>query len=161
MPSASVFSANEIVEMAVQTEECGYAFYTAAAKTVTGPATRELLDWLAGQELLHKQTFEGLLGEDKPRRPTEEYAGQKAEYVQTLLDTRVLPDVEAGKAALADMTDDRQVIDFALGFEKDTILFMYEMRELLPTTHTPVVERLIAEEKSHVKRLRELRATRA
>lgn len=155
---AGVFSSNEMISMAVQTEQTGYAFYTQAAAEARSPEVRKLLEWLADQERLHERTFTAMLGEESSHRPSEEYAGQKTQYVQTLLDARVLPDPDAGKKALAAMTDDRQAVDFALGFEKDTILFMYEMRDLVTPAQTEAVDRLIAEEKTHVQRLNQVKA---
>ena len=108
---------------------------------------------LAEQEELHEKTFRGMLETIAEDRPPEEYAGQKSAYVQVLLDSRVLPNAEAGQAALAKMTEDVEAIDFALGFEKDTILFMQEMREMVPATHGATVDELIAEEKRHVQQL--------
>ena len=56
------------------------------------------------------------------------------------------------------MTEDVQALDFALGFEKDTILFMYEMRDVVAESQRATVDRLIAEEKSHVQRLTDLKS---
>jgi len=158
MNTAGVFAGNEIVQMAIQTEEVGNAFYTAAAQAAKSPQVNELLQWLADQELAHKKAFEAMLQDTPSRRPAEEFAGQKGEYIQALLDSRVLPDPGAGTASLAQMSSDLQAIDFALGFEKDTILFLYEMRDIVPDSQTQRVDALIAEEKSHVKRLSDMKA---
>lgn len=157
MPEAGVFSSREMVEMAIQTEQNGYAFYAEATSKAKADSVRSLLEWLADQEKRHEEVFRGMLDKPELHIPAEEYPGQRAAFVQALLYSRVLPDRETGLKSLAEITDDNQIIQFALGFEKDTILFMYEMRGLVAPAGQETVDKLIAEEKSHVQRLLALR----
>jgi len=156
MAGSSVFTGSEIVQMAIQTEQSGYRFYDAASRRVTGGEAKRLLEWLRDQEAMHEQVFRKLLGEHGADRPAEEYAGQKDQFVQALLDSRVLSADPLLERDLQGMTD-QQVIDYAIGFEKDTILFMYEMRDLVSEMEDFTVARLIGEEKAHVQRLAALR----
>ena len=158
MASSSVFSGSEIVEMAIRTEQSGFRFYGAAAQRVQSDEVRQLLEWLRDQEAMHERAFRKLLGEHESEGPREQYAGQKGEFIQALLDSRVFGADPLLERDLASMSDE-QVLDYALGFEKDTILFMYEMRELVSEMQRFTVDRLIAEEKSHVQRLHSMRKT--
>ncbi len=158
MSTGGIFTANEIVEMAIQTEQSGYAFYNSAAEAARSDVVKRLLQWLAEAEEEHERTFREMLDVAGREGPREEYAGQKSAYIQALLDSRVLPNAQAGQAAVSAMTKDVQALDFAPGFEKDTILFMYEMREMVPESQRPTVDQLLAEEKSHVRQLSDLRA---
>ncbi|MCE5219391.1 ferritin family protein [bacterium] len=153
MSTAGVFSGREIAQMAIQMEQSGYGFYSAAAEAASHPEVRKLLEWLSGQERLHERIFRDMLPTIPEHRPPEEYDGQRAEFIQFLLDTRVLPDIASGERALARMSSDDEVLDYALGFEKDTILFLYEMRDLVPSGQAAQVDRLLTEEKGHVQRL--------
>jgi rubrerythrin len=157
MAEAGVFSSHEIVEMAIQTEQSGYRFYEAAAGKVASTPVADLLTWLAAQEREHEQIFRTMQTESDRHMPTEEYEGERAEYVQALLDVRVLPDVETGLARLAAMKEDTEVVDFAIGFEKDTILFMYVMRDMSAPTAGETIDKLIAQEKGHVARLLQMK----
>lgn len=153
MAEAGLFSAREIVEIAIQTEQSGFEFYTHAAGKVIHKPLADLLQWLAGQELEHERIFgEMLQAPDRPM-PSEEYEGERREYIQALLDVRVLPDVETGLTRLASMTADAQILDFALGIEKDTILFQYVLRDLSAPTAAETVSKIIAQEEGHVVRL--------
>ena len=51
------------------------------------------------------------------------------------------------------MTDAQQAINLAIGFEKETLLFFYDLRERIPEKDRPVVENVIEEEKRHIRRL--------
>lgn len=157
MSEAGVFSSREMVEMAIQTEQNGYAFYAEAAGKAKNESARSLLEWLAGQEKQHEEVFRAMLDKPELHIPAEEYPGQREAFVQALLDSRVLPDKDTGLSRLQQMTEDDEIVKFALGFEKDTILFMQEMRDLIAPAGRETVDKLIAQEKGHVQKLLQLR----
>ena len=41
----------------------------------------------------------------------------------------------------------------AMGFEKETLLFFYNLRDLVSDRNQKTIDRIIAEEKSHLRRL--------
>jgi len=86
-----------------------------------------------------------------------ETAGEYAVYLQTLVDTAVFSDeLIAGK--MASWTGNEiSTLELAIGAEKDSILFYYEMREIMPRRAQPTVNRIISEEKSHLRQLSELK----
>ena len=54
----AVYSVNEVIEMAVQIEKNGYAFYHEASKRKDLDAkAREFIEFLRDQELTHENTF--------------------------------------------------------------------------------------------------------
>jgi len=54
----AAYSVNEIIEMAVQIERNGYAFYDEAAKRKDlDDDSRKLITWLRDAELDHEKTF--------------------------------------------------------------------------------------------------------
>ena len=162
MPEEGVFSATEMVEIALQLEQNGQAFYQAAANRTQNEEVKRLLSFLAQEEKRHERIFLGMRPEEKEHRPAQEYAGQKAAFVQALLEERLLPAGEIVARVLPGLKSDGEVLDFALGFEKDTILFYYEMRHLLDAAQGGIMDEIVAQEKLHVERLRRLcRACRA
>lgn len=156
MPEAGLFSAAEMVDMAVQLEQNGQAFYLAAALRAEQPEVQRLLEHLAAQEKHHENVLRKLRPEEKEHRPGQEYAGQKSAYIQALLEERLLPSDEVVEQVLPRLGSDSELLEFALGFEKDTILLYFEMRHLLGDDDKPVMEEIIAEERTHVERLRGL-----
>ena len=52
---------------------------------------------------------------------------------------------------------DVQALELGIDAEKDSILFYYEMKDLMPRRFIPLVDRIIAEEKSHLQRLTEIK----
>jgi rubrerythrin len=52
-----------------------------------------------------------------------------------------------------ELEDEEEALRMALGFEKDTLLFYYDLREMLPAKERETVDKIIREEKSHALRL--------
>jgi rubrerythrin len=145
-----------MVQIAVQLEQNGQAFYQAAASRAHNDEVQHLLEFLGKEEERHERVFLGMLPEEKEHRPAQEYAGQKSAFIQALLEERLLPADEIVAQVLPGLKSDSEVLDFALGFEKDTIIFYYEMRHLLDAAQCGIMDEILAQEKVHVERLRRL-----
>ena len=52
---------------------------------------------------------------------------------------------------------DIEAMELAISAEKDSILFYYEMKEIMPWQAYPTVNKIISEEKSHLRELSELK----
>jgi len=44
----------------------------------------------------------------------------------------------------------------AMGLEKETLLFFYDLRDMVPAADRTFIEKVVAEEKSHIRRLAEM-----
>ena len=152
MSEAGAFSAAEMLDIAIQLEQNGQIYYLEAAKRAVDEDAQHLLELLAHEEQRHEQIFRDMRPAEKEHRPAEEYPGQKSEYVQALLEEKLIPSPEILDKVLA-LGSDQEILDFALGFEKDTILFYFEMRHLLGEAQRPLMAEIIAQEKTHVERL--------
>ena len=153
MPNS--FSATEIVDIAKRIESAGEAFYAEALKHLKDPQIVKIFTFLRDEERRHGAAFEALLASLQKAgdwRHDEQYLG----YMRALADDHVFPDPARARSAVAELKDDEAAIRYALGFEKDSILFLYEMKTMMREEDQPMVERLIAEEKSHVLRLHAL-----
>ncbi|MBE0427451.1 MAG: ferritin family protein [Nitrospirae bacterium] len=148
------FSIKEVVEMAIQTEKLGYEFYTEMSKKFHEKnELKKLFDLLAAHELKHGNSFYELMNNIKDEEP--EGWDEITLYLRALVDSefflgkdKCLPSLEHVKTA-------REAIDFALCFERETLLYYYTMREA--TTQKELVDEIIKEEKSHIVWLNNLR----
>jgi rubrerythrin len=57
----------------------------------------------------------------------------------------------------AQAESDTAALELAIMAEKDSILFYYEMKEVMPQRAQTTVNKIIAEEKSHLRQLSELK----
>jgi rubrerythrin len=152
------FLGDEICEMAIETERKGAAFYDAVARTATTTAVREFCARMASAEKDHERVFTAMLSLVRGYQAEEEsYTGEYLAYVRALLDRDVLPGAEEGVRLAQQAQSEREAIDFAIQFEKSTILFLHEMRNFVPERERGTVGKLLDEERSHVTMLAGLR----
>lgn len=154
-----LFTGKEIIDMAVQIEKNGEAFYTELASKAEKDVVKERAKYLAGQEVEHVATFKAMLeGISDAGAPPESYPGEYLAYVEALVNTRAFTDEDKARAAAASVKSDLEAINMALGAEKDTIIFYYEMLRFVGDKGRDAVNKIIKEEQSHVKMLVELKS---
>ncbi|MFQ6099803.1 MAG: ferritin family protein [Anaerolineae bacterium] len=150
----AVFTAAEAIEMAMEIEKNGEVFYNGVAAKSADSEVRALFEDLATQEQGHYRVFQKMLKGVKPapELPAAEYEEYKA-YVQTALDSALFAGPDKA-LALAEQAQDRETaLRVALGFEKDTLLFFYDLREMVSEVDREAISGIIREEKTHLRRL--------
>ena len=157
MAQAALFSAGQMIDIAVQTEQAGRVFYEAAAQHADDAQVKVLCEWLAGEEQTHERVFRDMGQNLPPPQEPAEWPAERAEFIDALLGSRFMPKSEEAEALVKDMSA-QDILDFTLNFEKDTIIFLYEMREMVPASAVGQVNEIIAEEKTHVSRIAKARA---
>lgn len=151
------FSAVELVNIAVDIEKKGIAFYDVMAKTADNKTVRDVFLYLANMEREHIKIFQNMLREADKFKIPEDYAGEYGAYLRGLVDSAVFTDdVVTGNMA-ADADSDFKALELGINAEKDSILFYYEMRDIVTNTVLVTVNRIIAEEKSHLRKLSQLK----
>jgi rubrerythrin len=143
------YSIDEVMEMAVQTEKLGYQFYTSMSdKFKADGGLVKLFTELASKEKQHEKTFGGLR-DMVAKKGTEPVQWEEvSNYMRAFVESEFF--LGRGKALPA-MDHIRTVDDavkFAIGFEKETLLFFMELRTIVKEKE--VVDEVINEEKSHI-----------
>ena len=152
-----LFEVSELINVAVKDEETGIEFYSALADATKTPEIKEAILAIAEQEKAHRDRFKDMLTQVGDYKPHEEYAGQYGEYLRVLLENRAFPEPPAAAQRAREASSDAEAIDIALGLEKDTLLFLQEMKGLVPESNADLVEEIIKEEREHVVDLTNLR----
>ncbi|HHW43383.1 MAG TPA: ferritin family protein [Desulfotomaculum sp.] len=147
------FRAREIVEFARQIEQKGQQFYQAMAGKAVNDRVKEIMLSLAAEEKEHEAIFTRMLTGLEDYNPPETYPGEYEEYVRALVEGHMFnrepsPEVLACRAG-----GPGEALDMAIGFEKDSLIFFYELRQLVPEAERSTVDKLIREEQKHVRRL--------
>jgi len=151
------FSGNELINIAIGIEGRGIAFYDIMAKSTENATSRDVFQHLADMERDHVQIFQDMLGEADKYQPPESYAEEYAAYFQALVDNAVFTDDMVNSQMVIQADSDIKAIELAISAEKDSILFYYEMRDVMPQRAHPAVNKIISEEKTHLKQLSELK----
>ena len=149
-----MFSAKEIIELAIKIEKNGEAVYRSAIEKVPNPGLVPLLEWMADDEVKHANWFAELKHnlETKNENPFVEEMGH--ELFNEMLGDKNFSLKDVDFATIEEIDD---LIETFIEFEKDSIIF-YEV--LKPFVEDPVVReylnKIIDEEKHHIELLKEI-----
>ena len=115
------FSVREVIEQAVRTEQLGYNFYSSMAeKFKDNKKLRDLFDTLARKEQTHEQRFKELyeiVGD-------EEIEGWEdvSEYMRAFAESEFFLGSDKAIVKMKEIQGAQDAVDFALAFEKETLL---------------------------------------
>jgi len=151
------FSVSELISIAISIERRGVAFYDIMTKSIGNDVARDVFKYLADMERQHIQIFQAMLNEADKYQPSETYPGEYAGYLQALVDSAVFTDDLVTSEMTTRVESDIEAMELAISAEKDSILFYYEMKEIMPRQAHPTVNKIISEEKSHLRELSELK----
>jgi len=150
MSNGGLFKVSEIVQMAIDEEHNGTIFYNALAGCAASDALKETAARLAEEERGHEKAFTALRDQLGVHQPHETYPGEYADYVAVLVGGKTFPDEEGAIQLAQQAGGDVMAIDTAIAFEKNTLLFLNEMRKLVPEKDRATVDVLIDEERQHL-----------
>ena len=151
------FSGSELINIALGIERRGIAFYDTMARSTENTATRNVFQYLVDMEREHIQIFQDMLAEADKYEIPETYAQEYAAYLQALVDSAIFTDDMVTSEMATQADSDIKALELAIGAEKDSILFYCEMKEIMPQRAQPTVNKIITEEKSHLRQLSELK----
>ncbi len=151
------FSGSELINIAIGIERRGITFYDIMTKSTENAIARDTFQYLVDVEREHIRIFQGMLAEADKYQIPESYAGEYAAYLQALVDSAVFTDDMLTSEIATKANSDIEALELAIGAEKDSILFYYEMRNITPRRAQPTVNKIIAEEKTHLRQLSELK----
>jgi len=154
----AVFTAGELLDIAVGIERNGVAYYDSLAQLAGDPGLKETYGFLANMERHHVEIFQKLrsaAGQGPVVPPVDEveYEG----YLKALIDSSVFTDDQVAREMAKRAAGPAEALQIALGAEKDSILFYTEMKDLVPQREREAVMNVIKEERSHVRELSELK----
>lgn len=150
-------SGSELLRIAISIERRGIAFYDVMAKSVQKAETRNIFEHLVHMEQDHIRIFQDMLGEADKYEPAQINSEEYDAYIQALGDNAVFTDDVITSEMATKAESDIEALELAISAEKDSILFYYEMKERIPQRVHPSVNRIITEEKSHLRQLSELK----
>jgi len=155
----AIFTSSELIEIALGIERNGVAYYSSLGESATNASLQETYSHLADMEREHIKIFQKML--DSAGNYQLPYAGEAAEeyelYLKALVDSTVFTDDKVARQMAQKAANPAEAIQLALGAEKDSILFYSEMRDLVPKQDRPIIDKIINEEKSHVRQLSSLK----
>ncbi len=151
------FSAGELINIAIGNEKRGIAFYDVLTRSADSASARTMFQYLADMEREHIQIFKDMLAEADDYQISEACNEEYAAYIQALVDSAIFTDDLVTSEIASEADSDIKALELAIGAEKDAILFYYTMKEIMPGRAQSMVDKIISEEKSHLRQLSELK----
>lgn len=143
------YNITEVLEMAVQTEKLGFQFYTSMAEKFKDDAELvKLFTTLASKEKTHEKTFSKLkdMVAKSGAEPVE--WGEVTNYMRAFVESEFFLGKGKSLPSMDHLRTAKDAVKFALGFEKETLLYFMELRKIVKEKE--VVDEVINEEKSHI-----------
>jgi rubrerythrin len=143
-----MFSMEEILDLGIRIEKNGEKFYREAQEKVALEELKILLTRLADDEVEHVRFFTRKKEALKSKPEDPELEKQASAILQEILGDQTFSLNETNPADLKTIDE---LLDLAIEFEKDTVLF-YEMLSALATRDDALkgLQELIEEENRHV-----------
>lgn len=144
------FSVREVLEQAVQTEKLGAHYYSEMArKFEENNDLKKLFITLADKEVEHEKIFEGLKG--KVREEHLEGMEEVSHYFRAIMESAFFLGKEKALSSIEKAKTVTDVLNYALGFEKESLLYYLGLRDAVNDKET--INRIINEERSHIVQL--------
>ena len=156
------YSVSEIVEQAVQTEKLGHTFYTTMSEKFSdNEGLKNLFDTLALKEQAHELIFTAL--KDKVADQKFENWEEAGKYMRSIVESEFFLGNNKSLPSMEHIKSVEDAVKFAMGFEKETLLYFYYLSDAIKVLNTPdkeeAIESIIKEEQSHLVWLSDFRKT--
>lgn len=139
----------DILNALISLEEKGSKNYDILAKNAQSIETKNLFETLSIKELEHKEIYKTF---KKDHVLSEEVNAEYAGYVDALLGNAFYKelDFEASYSF-------KEGLQYAMNLERDTIIFLNEIKSFANTAYAQEIEQLKNEEKNHLRILNDIK----
>jgi len=146
-----LFTANELLDMAIKLEKNGEAVYRSAIAKVKNPELVSLLEWMADEEVKHASFFSELKLNLETKQVNPFMEEMSRELFDDLLGNQ---NFSLKEVDFTSIENSDELIEVFIEFEKDSVIF-YKVLE--PFVQAPVarehLRKIIDEENLHIKQL--------
>jgi len=137
---------DDVYDMAIEIETDGEAFYLSAASACNDPEQKRILADLGAMEADHRLVFAALKDHAAKNRPARD--AKELSLVAKLFATGVKEDLAR---RFTGRETSKEILQKALDFEKDTIVFFLSMKHMLDSgSDKSKVDEIVTEELGHV-----------
>lgn len=143
------YSPEEVLKIAIQVEEHGRAFYEEMASKTNDIKLNGLLTTLAAQEVEHALFFESLLSKQDFFTYDNSFENEYNAYFDAIADEFVFSPTAISDRKKQGFDSDVDVLDFAIGMEKNAVLTYSAMEDYVAEDKKSVLEKIVIEEKRH------------
>ncbi len=155
----SIFAGSEIVELGIEIERNGRDFYNTLAKKSKNQKAADIFKYLSDEEEKHIKVFQDILNKTEKYEPSGLDADDYFAYMNALASEYVFTQKDKGEEIAKTIKNDKEAVNMGIGFEKDSIIFYEGMKKAVPEYGLKIINELIMQEQSHLKKLSDLKKT--
>ncbi|MEO0108840.1 MAG: ferritin family protein [candidate division WOR-3 bacterium] len=147
-------TARDIVRTALDIEQTGMQAYRRMAKATSDEELHHLLDYLAGEEEEHASLFSEMfraISIDSATMPAP--SPEDSAYLEVVLRSIVFAGPRSGIGLAESATTPVAMLESALRFERDTMLFWLKLFRLVREQDRLLIEQLIRQEEEHIRNI--------
>jgi rubrerythrin len=148
-----IFAGKEIVEIGIQIEKNGCDFYNVLLKQSKDLKVQEVFKFLSAEEEKHIKAFQKILENAAEFEAKGLVSDDYYAYMNALASEYVFTKANTGEAIAKSIQSEKEAIEKAIGFEKDSIIFYEGMKRIVPEHDKKIVDVLITQEEDHLYRL--------
>ena len=153
----AIFRAAEALDMAIQIEQQGIAFYKAGMEMIDSADLKAVFSFLIHQEHIHRDVFSKMKADLSELRLPESYSGEYERYMTTFVKEKVFFSPEQAAEKVRSLGNAGAAVDWAVTFEQRSIAFYRLIKDHVRASESAAIERIISEERHHIERLHDLR----
>ncbi len=146
-----LFVLEDLINVLIKLEDMGYENYTHMAKVSNNEQLKKFFSSLAEQERSHSKFYKGIKSE-MAKYPTSEIDSEYMRYIDVMLKNAISFLEDKHKPSDID-----EAFHMAIVLEKETLLFLNEMKQIIPSDKVSDINKMIEEERRHLKGLYEKR----
>lgn len=151
-----MFTAREILDIALKIEQNGEAVYRQAIQDLVNPDMAKRLIWMADEEARHAEWFMNLQSDLRTHKNRIAVDEMNSDVLQNIIGKQsfTLQDID-----FTDVSDMRNLMDIFIEFEKDGILFYEMLRTFIKDQDVlESLDQIVAEEYKHIETLQEMKS---
>jgi len=154
-----MFKAAEILRTAIRIEENGIIFYREMIKEIKEKDLQDIFSFLADEDELHREIFEGMLAKSEQYEMIDSYPGEYEAYLRAFADEHVFNKEKTGGLMVKKIKDVKEAIQFGIEVELDSINYYQEIKRFIPDYQKDTIEKIIEEERKHFLKLSDIKKT--
>ncbi len=146
-----LFSARELIEVAITEEQTGATYYRALAEATDSADLQQFATAVATMEDDHERKFRDLLQRVGDYQAAgESYTGEYQSYMSYMTEGRIFPRGQEGAELARRQASDLDAVQTAMEMERNTLLFYHELTQFVPDRERALLAGIIAEERQHL-----------
>lgn len=146
---SETFHAGDLLNSLIELEKTGHSFYAQAAENTGDEKAEKLFRFLSGEEAKHEKIYSDLAAEFQGNAPSEGSVDEDyGAYLKALLTQHFHFD-------RADFSSLEAALRFAVSLEKDTLIYVGEIQNILGNQKAELFDGIRQEERKHLRMLTE------